>query len=128
MPSKFNYFIVLLLLSWGIVPVHSQNAPRWLRIPSQSAPTITRHRLQLGDKPGIVSRLDYDKTPATPILHMIGKYFPELSPKKPIVEDRIDVSKSTLLLESLENEANEILYNATDTIVPDTASPTPSLF
>lgn len=124
---KRTAFLLLLafLLSW---PGYPQEVRRWLRIPFAGTPTITRHQLQQSDKAGIIKQSRYENNPVRPLLKKLRKYFPELWARKTIEDDTIDISESTLLLESLQTEADEYRKTASGTVVSESASATASLF
>jgi hypothetical protein len=129
MPYKFQKILILILISLPLsLPIHSQEMRRWLRVPFSGVPAITRHELQKSDQAGRVFLNRYEKTPGSALMKMIRKNFPELWPNIKVKDDSIDTSKSTLLLESLQIEADEFKRNATATLATDNASTTGSLF
>jgi len=125
-PGKL-FFIALALLLLNH-PVHSQVMNRWFRVPFVGKPAITRHELHLGDQAGQLFMERFEKTPAKALKRMLRKNFPELWPKKSVKDDSIDTSESTLLLESLQLEADEYKRTSTATAEIGNASAPVSLF
>lgn len=127
MQLKTNLTILFIAFALS-VPGHSQDTSRWIKFPDRSQPEIIRHPLNESAKSGTILRLRFETDPASPLLRMINKSFPEAVEKATSTDNVIDVGKSTIFLEEMQREAEQYLLIASDTVASDTASETRSLF
>lgn len=126
---KFQKVLIIILVSLPFsLPIYSQEMCRWLRIPFSGVPSITRHELHKSDQAGLVFLDRYEKTPQLALMKIIRKNFPELWANIKVKDNSIDTSKSMLLLQSLQIEADDFKKIATSTSTISNASTAASLF
>ncbi|HAE40408.1 MAG TPA: hypothetical protein DCG57_17515 [Candidatus Riflebacteria bacterium] len=113
MPYKTKIFIIILLAGLS-VPTGARTISRWHRLPRHGPPVVIRHPLERSDLAGDLLHFRYESEPVKPLMRVIRRGFVELYPEEPPEEGEVDISRSTQLLEELENEAEEALERGYD--------------
>lgn len=83
----------------------AQTVTRWHRLPWQGKPKTINHPLAGADQPGELLRFRYETLPQTPMMRRIKRGFNELFPEPVASDSFIDISRTTQVLEKLEQEA-----------------------
>jgi len=100
----------------------SQNISRWLSFPRESQPGIIKDPLAQGHRGKSHLKFQYETEPVTPLMRLLIKSFPEAFAPEALATESYNIGRSTIILEELKDEADEILQQS-----PDAASSSTNL-
>lgn len=104
---------ILLLLFFALFLVchkaDSQTVSRWLSFPRENQPGFIKDPLAKGNLAKTLLKFQYETEPVTPLMRKLFKSFPEAFPQELITTQTLDIGRSTIILEELKDEADEIL-------------------
>ncbi len=101
-------FLVTSLFCALTISLASQTMSRWMSIPKTSSGSIKSNPLAGKQIDDLRFKFDYQPIPTRSISRIIKRKFKETYQKPPVAtqtEDKIDISKATILLEKLQLEA-----------------------
>lgn len=101
--STFIFFFLIC------ISARCQNIARWLVFPREQQPDFIMHPLSRSDRANIKLRFLYETEPVKPLIKQINKSFPEIHVSELAATQSYDIGKSTIILEELLKEADEIL-------------------
>lgn len=110
--TLFLTFLISVTLAANIGS--AQTVTHWQRIPRNGRPQMVRHPLGYFEQGGELFRFRYETEPVTPMMRRIKLGFSELFPEPLPDEGIVDISRSTQLLEELEQEAGSALKQGYD--------------
>lgn len=112
--SKIFFLTFLIFTALPTNIGTAQTVTHWQRIPQHGRPQMIRHPLGRSDQGGELFRLRYETVPVTTMMRRIRLGFSELFPETLPDEGIVDISRSTQLLEALEQESENALEQGYD--------------
>ncbi len=111
MPDNMKKPAILLAIILLTASAGAQTTSRWIRLPRHGAGEINKSPLSNSADPGVALRFTYEAEPVKPIMRSILRSFPEANTAEEKTTEVFDLGRSTIAMEELLREAEEILEN-----------------
>lgn len=111
---QFKKIIIAITITGLLNPLNAQTVSRWHRLPRQGQPQTIKNPLERSAQPGELLRFNFETRPVTPLLRVIKRSFSELYPVALPEKEGVDISRATVFIEELNNEANKALSRGYD--------------